>query len=341
MDKRQNKNAIEEQEKYIQQVESVLLQIQQHPNMYMSPRCRFIRQFVSFVGRHPHDFHSVDGDDNITMQVHESDWSPLTKGYIKALSNLKSGSEITDNPILAVYVVDTKFRGDMSGRPRTDSQSLLMTEMRLVDGDGYQIHARLSVNLAQWGRMLYRGDKIRLDSFSELRYRVNEDSAQMPALFIHGISRVGYSPLPDEFMKELLPCSPAPSEDNASMPVPACADGLDPRKDPPPECTDKNRLCALYGIRFFTCVCKAIPVEERVLATIKEDCYFANEELDEMSQSHKRNMLFWWYATNVYSIVGKDNVKELPPCLTYAIRNAYLPEDPNEHFHGFHRRNSR
>ena len=52
------------------------------------------------------------------------------------------------------------------------------------------------------------------------------------------------------------------------MSVPACADDLDPRKDPPPECTDKNRL---RTVRFFSCVCKAIPVEERVLATIKED----------------------------------------------------------------------
>ena len=64
-----------------------------------------------------------------------------------------------------------------------------------------------------------------------------------------------------------------------------------------------------------------IPVAERNLATIKEDCYFADESLEDMSQSHKCNMLFWRYATNVYSIVGKG-VRQLPRCLVYAIREA-------------------
>lgn len=109
----------------------------------------------------------------------------LTKGYIKALSELRSGSEIADSPVLAVYTTETKHHGDTSGRSvGSNTQLILMTEMRLVDGDGHQINARLCVNLAQWGRMLTRGDLIRLYTFTELRYRVNDTSARMPALFL-------------------------------------------------------------------------------------------------------------------------------------------------------------
>jgi len=38
------------------------------------------------------------------------------------------------------------------------------------------------------------------------------------------------------------------------------------------------------------------------LATIKDDCYFATDEMDKMTNPHKRNMIYWWYATNIYSI---------------------------------------
>jgi hypothetical protein len=44
------------------------------------------------------------------------------------------------------------------------------------------------------------------------------------------------------------------------------------------------------------------------------------DDLDKMTPSHKRNMLFWWYATNVYNISGKSKRGKLPECLEYAIR---------------------
>ena len=30
-------------------------------------------------------------------------------------------------------------------------------------------------------------------------------------------------------------------------------------------------------------------------------------EVSEMTNSLKRNMLYWWYATNVYLVTGKNN----------------------------------
>ena len=63
-----------------------------------------------------------------------------------------------------------------------------------------------------------------------------------------------------------------------------------------------------------------LPVGQCDLATIKEDCYFATDELEEMTPSHKRNILFWWHATNVYNISGKSKRGKLPECLEYAMR---------------------
>lgn len=267
----------------------------------------------------------------------------LTKGYIDALAQLRSGSEVADKPVLCVYAKETK-QHVVRTPGHEDARPVMMTEFRLIDGDGEQIHARLSVGIAQWGRMLNRGDMIRLDNFTELRYRPNEASSRMPALFVLGLSRVGYFPLQDDFVKkEMLACKLSlPSEHNDV--IEPAIDDLDPRKDPPPACTHNNRLCAAYGVRFLSCICDVIPPENLNLATVKEDCYFATDDLEgenAMSRSHKRNMLFWWYATNVYSIVGAGNVQRLPPCLNYAIRKAYLPERDDMKLTGFHRRNSR
>ena len=45
-----------------------------------------------------------------------------------------------------------------------------------------------------------------------------------------------------------------------------------------------------------------------------------------MSNSWKRNMLYWWYMTNTYNICGKGTRAEPPACLKNAIRKAYPSE---------------
>ena len=45
-----------------------------------------------------------------------------------------------------------------------------------------------------------------------------------------------------------------------------------------------------------------------------------------MSNSNKRNMLYWWYMTNTYNICGKGTREDPPAYLKAAIRKAYLSE---------------
>ena len=153
-------------------------------------------------------------------------------------------------------------------------------------------------------------DIIRLDNFTELRYNVNEASPKMPALFIHALARVGYRKLPDivQGNYNLLACSRSLPQEHMDETTPQSVRIIDARDHSKSVCNDQNQICARYGVRLFGCICDVLPVKDRNLVTIQQYCYFATDDLDEMSNSHTRNMVFWWYATNVYGITGKGHI---------------------------------
>ena len=111
----------------------------------------------------------------------------------------------------------------------------------------------------------------------------------------------------------------------------------DPRRWEPvksPDCVAGSRLCSKYGARFDVCVCDAIPIHSQVLSECARDCPFVTMEARDMPNHLKRNLLDWWYITNVYSICGKNNRKELPACLLWRIR-AYYPNKRGKKYEGF------
>ena len=84
---------------------------------------------------------------------------------------------------------------------------------------------------------------------------------------------------------------------------------IDPITQPAPKCTYDNRLCRKFGINFIGhCICEEIPVADRDLDIIAEDCHLINKPAKELTENKpKRLMIYWWYATNIYSINGKGN----------------------------------
>eukprot|EP00581_Thalassiosira_minuscula_P010350 CAMPEP_0183702830 /NCGR_PEP_ID=MMETSP0737-20130205/806_1 /TAXON_ID=385413 /ORGANISM="Thalassiosira miniscula, Strain CCMP1093" /LENGTH=358 /DNA_ID=CAMNT_0025929507 /DNA_START=84 /DNA_END=1157 /DNA_ORIENTATION=- len=315
------------EEKLHQEFAHFLSGVSEHPEMYAAPRLRYLRDFVNLAQRFPNVFTTEDGDDTTTMPLPPGDRGlEVTKGSVTSLADMEASP--VDLPVLSVYAAKPGYHRD-TGVVRVDHpQTIKLTELRLCDGDGHQIHARLNNNISEIGSVLKRGDKIRLDLYTPLRYRINQSSPKMPALFIHRLSRVGNQQLNDSQLREMLPCSRFHPREHLDSDLP---DGsnfiIDPRRDPEPVCSDGNRLCAAYGVRFLTCVCEAIPVKKLNLATIKSDCYVATDDLEHMTNSHKRNMIFWWYATNVYSIAGKGKIERLPMCLEYAVRKEYPNAD--------------
>ena len=294
---------------------------------------KYLRDFISISKRFPNLY--IAGDDTIQMPIPTAmQGVQPTKGYVECIANLNN-EDSCDNPVLTVLVVKASWKNDVTHYP-DKPQRIKFTDLLLVDGDGQKVHSRLNKNLVEIGCMLKRGDKICLDRFTIVHFRINEDSPRMPMLFIHELSRVGNEPIDDTSIKEEMIVShhSTPTTDANAESSHGDSPPIDPRKDPKPQCTTEKRLCAIHGISFITCLCDAIPVTQLNLETVKADCYFATDDLDEMSPSHKRNMVYWWYATSVYSIVGKGNVGQLPQCLEYAIREKW-PNENGEPYKGF------
>ena len=319
----------DQEEKFHQDFQQFLTFIENNPECYTAPRLQYLRDFVSLAERFPQTY--VNGDDTMKMPPSmEGMMSTPTKGYVRSLADLDNETETIANPILLVLAVHSYYKKEVSTIP-DKPQNIKFTELSLVDGDGEKIHARLNRNLVEIGCcMLKKGDKMRLDLFTPIRFRVNASSPRMPMLFIHKLSRVGSESILDSNIKSrFMSCQRdiTPSEPLDSFESEEDYFIINPREHDKPECTNEKRRCALYGIRFLTCVCDAIPVSKLDLDTIKADCYFATDEITNMEPRHIRNMVYWWYATNVYSIVGKHNIQQLPICLEYEIRKNWPNPD--------------
>ena len=210
------------------------------------------------------------------------------------------------------------------------AQNVKLVTLTLVDGDGERIHTRLNNSLSHLNNELVRGDKIRLDLFTPIEYRVNNESPLMPALFVHKLSCIGrdYDNMPDVRTNIFRACSSKQQSDSSADFEPIDDDiVIDPRKHNFPECMYSKRLCAMHGVCFLSCVCLAIPVEKLDLVGIHEECYFATTALTEMPANQKRNMIYWWYATNIYNIAGRGVIDRLPLCLEYQVRKLYPNPD--------------
>lgn len=195
------------------------------------------------------------------------------------------------------------------------------THLRLLDGDKNTIAGRMSQHLTHESKKLKEGDIIRLERFTELTHRPDDESpGRYPLVFITNYSVIGYNKIPD--VKSLA---------NQGNPIPCTTPAEAPpeRKGSGPEgtevepCADGKCGCSMHGVSMLRCICHTNPVDRLNLQTVKEDCYFANKELDEMTLSQKRCMIYWWYATNIYSICGKKKRRQLPDCLVCSVRRLF------------------
>ena len=87
-----------------------------------------------------------------------------------------------------------------------------------------------------------------------------------------------------------------------------------------PICNHPFRICSKYNINFTSLIVDCFDIANMRIELIENECYFAGDNVMSIKNSKKRNPLYWWFDTNVYSIFGKYNRKKLPDCLVYAIR---------------------
>jgi len=313
--------------------ENLLQSILTKPHLWFDRSLQYLRNFVATVSRgiDRHKFTAVEGDEALTVTDEKESSTTITTKFI---SSLAAGKNLPDDvdPILSVLSRKTGFHDHLHHESmiQNQKQKVKLTHLTLLDGDNNQIHARLATHLADIGRQLVEGDIIKLELFTPLTYHVKEDSPLMPALFILQYSRVGHAPVPlQKSIQAMLRCEPT-----KQPPTEAPAYNiLDPLTQPPPECTFDKRLCRKFGVNFIgRCICEEIPVDKRNLEIIAEDCYLvsANDGIDKLKNKNKRIMLYWWYATNIYSLNGKGNRGKLPDCLEYAIKTKYPEKDSSD-----------
>ena len=102
----------------------------------------------------------------------------------------------------------------------------------------------------------------------------------------------------------------------------------------PPPCTFSARQCSMHGIRYVTCICSGHGPDTLDLHDVSLECHFADTEVEDMTPAQKRNMLYWWYATNIYLICGRSKRAPLPSCLVYSIRMLY-PNLKGDEYKGY------
>ena len=167
-----------------------------------------------------------------------------------------------------------------------------------------------------------------LTSFTPLRYPPSgpEKPQRSPAIIIHNFSRVGFQNVAENLNDPTTAHDASPTQcvpATTSTVTATDADGTEYEENVEVKCTHENRYCSLYGLDMITCVCEFNPVSDIDLEELAQYCWFADREVDKMTNSLKRNMLYWWYMTNTYNICGSGNRKEPPACLKYAIRCKY------------------
>lgn len=342
--KSQDEKAVEIQARAQHQLhvefEGLLKTIVTRVSLWADDSLRYLRNFCNTIASNRDKFPSLMGDEEMPVRAgddeDEGDTVALTEGYIAALAAGKDTSEEMPSPILAVLSRQTGFHDVLRQENESSKthQKVKLTHLTLVDGDNNTIHARMATHIADAGRALGEGDVIRLDLFTTLTYHVNDESPVMPAIFIIKFSHLRHIPLPlQKDIKDMLPYAPSlPKQQKKTSAYPI----IDPLTQEPPQCTYENRLCRKYGVNFIgRCICDEIPVKERNLDTIAEDCHLIDKPASEIKDMKPRRlMLYWWYATNIYSLTGQGNRGKLPDCLEYAIKAAY-PEKRSEDWTGF------
>ena len=109
------------------------------------------------------------------------------------------------------------------------------------------------------------------------------------------------------------------------------ADVRRPPDDPMKFCKRGDRLCSKHSQMFHCCIAEQHEARVRsiqFLEAVSEHCYFVDQEVPEMKATHKRNLLHWWFATNICFVTGAGNRKELPECLVSLVRMSH-PNDPD------------
>jgi len=308
--------------KQSKELSNLVQQIRCHPAIWKLGQLQFLRVFIDHVMSHRDEYPRQPG--YVSAEENQDDGgmhagTPLTAGFAAKVADSSSSCDI-ENPVVQVIskeVKQTKGHGPNS--------NFKLVQLRVVDGDGNQMAVRLDTNAANHHRGIDAGSVIMLSVYTACSAKVNDESVMRPMVLLLSFVKLGHRPPPDSSALK----SPLEMTNDAG----AASDGHDDSDIPidleNADCNENSRLCSLYGVGFDKCICQSIRPEDlsENIQEIAEDCHFVTKDVASFTNSDKRFVLCWYYATNVYCICGKGKRKPLPACLVRAIRNLHPEAD--------------
>jgi hypothetical protein len=289
---------------------------------------------------------------------------PLDKDFVSRIYSREIQSDWDCQPIGLVTACSSKFKEIHHSSLNKIEQKKIYT-LHVADGDENVVTVKVASQLTSLMHRITVGTVLKLLRFNPVPFiQSTSPSAQLQiALIVTNFEICGSMEVPEALIKhprerlevQLIPPAGAAAEvvgadEGSTIVSEAMSSGPHKYDDPylnalwmdaskwepveNPVCSPGNRLCSKYGVRFDTCVCDAIPIGRQELLQCARDCPFVTMEVKAMNNDKKRNLLDWWYMTNVYSICGKEKRRELPSCLLWHIR-AYFPNKRGNRYKGF------
>lgn len=189
-----------------------------------------------------------------------------------------------------------------------------------VDGDGTAIPLRVDSTLHTSANLLTPGSIVSITSFIPIRYNYEGREDVRYAIVVKEFEVTGYRKLSDEQLKPPTKRVKKEKRVASHSQRKKKANNCNSHERP---CTCDGNMCSNYGVEFACCITTCIPVSSISLALVANNCVFATKEVSNMSQSEKRFLLYYYYATTVYQFRGAGNRVDLPQCLKESVRAAY------------------
>jgi hypothetical protein len=318
----------------------------ENPSLWMRPELKGTRDFVEQVSHDPIHF-----PPNVPrFAVHEgipttSITPELTSGFAQQLYD----GEICDHhdigsdfPVVVVTAIDCRhFNVPLGNRSNQEKRYTL----HVADGDDNIITVKVATQLNSLLGAVRLGTVLEIRSFRRGFLPRVPGNPERLALLVSNFLSHGQMEVKDSLKgtpaQRLTVKHPEEVDDNTNDATEerdntVGTNGDDYNDDDwrNANCTSSKRLCHEYGYGFDVCVTKAYPLDEFDLEELAQDCWFVTKEVDKMSSSEKRNLLYWWFMVNVYHICGKDKRRCPPKCLVEAIRERY-PNPPGVPYVGF------
>jgi hypothetical protein len=311
--------ALEEKEVLFTNFNNILAAVLKDPTLWTKHEFQPLRDFTTTVISNPCMFaHALPDSLEKKKLDCPSKHPPPTKGLARSLYAREtiSNSEL----IVVVTAISQKFR-QFNIANTTMCTSIKQFTMAVIDGDEELLTLKVDTSLNQSMGLVEKGSVLRLTVFVPIYFRYSDPTDLNVVILLSNFRKIAQIEVDPKFA---FPPKEGRLQMKAMPPPPP-----DPPPSPlkeqlaPSDVRCNGDQCSLYGVKFACCVTQCFPVNSKIVVEIARENPFCTMGVEEMENSHKRFILYYWYVTNVYSVTGSKNRAKLPKCLVSAIRQRF------------------